>query len=83
MLLIFDLLLLAFALAILSAISAARMRGTLPHRGFRHIAQSQSPQARWTAAIGAKAAAKPDNFRGILAHYDGPVRFVQPNQATS
>ena len=75
---IVDLLLLAFILAILFGISAARMRGKLPHRGLRRVAQSQSIRGRPANTTFPKGAAKPDDFRGILAHYDGPVRFVPP-----
>ena len=79
MLLILDLLLLAFTLTVLSAISVARMRGKLPHRGFGRSMQSRSPRAGRITPAGTKA----DSFRGILAHYDGPVQLVQPTQTTS
>ena len=78
MMFIFDLLLLTFTLAALAVISAARIRGKLPHRGLRHLAQSKSSRAARSAASSANAAAKADNFKGILAHYDGPVNFLEP-----
>ena len=78
MMFIFDLLLLTFTLAALSLISAARVRGKLPHRGLRRVAQSKSSRAARSASSAANAAAKPNNFKGILAHYDGAVKFLEP-----
>lgn len=82
---ILDIFLLAFALTILLAIARARSIGTLPTRGLRRLAQSESmPQLSERSQAGARInASKPDSFRGILAHHDGPMRLVPPNQTTS
>ena len=82
MMLIFDLLLLALTLAVLFVICAARMRGKLPHRGLRRVAQFQSPRVGG-AATSPKGATKPDNFRGILVHHDRPVQFLPLKYTTS
>jgi len=80
--LILDLFLLTFTLAALVAISAARMGGKLPHRGFPRVTQGQSPRAARAASASPNDAAKPDNFRGVLSHFDGPVRFHQPSHTS-
>ena len=73
-----DLLPLLFALAILCVISAARIGGKLPHRGRRRMGPSHRTHRGRAAITSAKPVAKPSSFRGILAHYDGPVRSIEP-----
>lgn len=79
----FDLRLLAFALMLFFIISAARIRGKLSNSGLGQAAQRQSKRAdRSEIARPPTASPKQDNFKGILVHYDGPVRFLQPKMNT-
>ena len=77
----FDLRLLAFALTLFLIISAARIRGKLANRGLGQAAQRQAKRAGRAEIASPNAAPKPDSFKGILAHYDGPVRFLEPKQS--
>jgi len=62
-------------------ISAARIRGKLSNRRLGQAAQRQSKRAHRAEIASPTAGPKPDSFKGILAHYDGPVRFLQPKQS--
>jgi hypothetical protein len=78
----FDLRLFAFALMLFFIISAARIRGKLSNRGVGQTVQRQSNRADRAEIASPAAGPKPDSFKGILVHYDGPVPFLQPNQNT-
>jgi hypothetical protein len=78
----FDLRLLAFALMLFFIISAARIRGKLSNRGLGQAAQRQSRRADRAEIASPTADPKQDSFKGILVHYDGPVRFLQPKMNT-
>jgi hypothetical protein len=79
----FDLRLLAFALILFFIVSAARIRGKLRNRGRGHAAQRQSKRVDRAEIASPTAGPKPDSFKGILVHYDGPVRFLQPKMNTT
>ena len=83
---ILDSLLLALGLLVFLSIAVARMTGKLPGRGLRRWAEPVStpePSGHTQDGMTVSAAGQRDNFKGILVHHAGPVRFLQPNYPTS
>ena len=77
---ILDFFLLGIALIVLVAIATARISGKLPNRGLSPSAQPHSmPNASDSARHSVPIKATHGSFKGILAHHDGPVQFLQPN----
>ena len=78
----FDLRLFAFALTLFFIISATRIRRKVSNRDLGQAARRGSKRADRAEIASPAADPKPDSFKGILVHYDGPVRFLQPKMTT-
>jgi len=78
----FDLRLFAFALILFFIFSAARLRRKVSNRDLGQAAKRRSKRADRAEIASPTAGPKPNSFKGILVHYDGPIRFLQPKMTS-